>query len=194
MLWIICMHFFSGCKCNEILSLWFYCNFILCSSPFVLLFSKFMSRNFLCLMLELCSYKPFGLLCSWFYSALNVLWCHANKPCLNKKCSKSSCLQRKIQFVSVPWPVGSSGGTEGRFSRDPLPVCSTEGHRRHFRFIGMLGRLHFDVVLPAFPLPPAASPALQRALKDGLGEAVVSGCSNRNEQNWPAYVSERNFM
>ena len=33
---------------------------------------------------QLCSYKPFGLLCSWLYSALNVLWCHVNKLCLNK--------------------------------------------------------------------------------------------------------------
>ena len=30
----------------------------------------------------------------------------------------------------------------------------------------------FDVVHPAFPLPTTASPALQDALKDGVGEAV----------------------
>ena len=32
---------------------------------------------------------------------------------------------------------------------------------------------HFDIVLPAFQLPITASPALQGALKDGFGEAVV---------------------
>ena len=36
------------------------------------------------------------------------------------------------------------------------------------------GRALFDVVRPAFPLPTTASPALQRALKDGFGEAVLS--------------------
>ena len=32
----------------------------------------------------------------------------------------------------------------------------------------------FDVVHPAFPLPTTASPTLQGALEDGLGEAVVA--------------------
>ena len=49
--------------------------------------------NFVCLMLELCSYKPFGLLCSILY--LKVLWCPVNKPCLKqlwrKKFSHRSC-------------------------------------------------------------------------------------------------------
>ena len=61
----------------------FYCNFILFSSPFVLLFSRFFVCNFVCLMLELGSYKLFDLLCSWVYFALSVLWCHMNKPCVN---------------------------------------------------------------------------------------------------------------
>ena len=33
---------------------------------------------------------------------------------------------------------------------------------------------HFDIVLPPFPLPTTASPALQGALKDGFGEAVMA--------------------
>ena len=41
--------------------------------------------NFVCLMLELCSYKPFGLLCSLSYSVLNELRCQMNKPRLNQE-------------------------------------------------------------------------------------------------------------
>ena len=39
---------------------------------------------FLCLMLGLYSYKLFGLLCSWLYSAVNALWRYMNQFCLNK--------------------------------------------------------------------------------------------------------------
>ena len=83
--------------------------------------------------------------------------------------SHSSC---SVQFSSVLWPIGSSGGHEGRFSRDPLPVLSAGGPYEQF--------LHeqicplFDVVHPAFPLPTTASPTLQDAPKDGFGEAVVA--------------------
>ena len=35
-------------------------------------------------------------------------------------------------FSSVPWPIGSSGGHEGWFSRDPLPVFSAEGPCEQF--------------------------------------------------------------
>ena len=38
--------------------------------------------NFVCLMLELCSYKPFGLLCSLLYSVLNELLYICNFVCL----------------------------------------------------------------------------------------------------------------
>ena len=34
---------------------------------------------------ELCSYKPFGLLCSLLYSVLKELRCQINKPCLNQE-------------------------------------------------------------------------------------------------------------
>ena len=37
-----------------------------------------------------------------------------------------------VQFSSVPWPIGSSGGHEGRFSRDPRPVFSAGGHCKQF--------------------------------------------------------------
>ena len=36
-----------------------------------------------------------------------------------------SCL---VLFSSVSWPIGSSGGHEGRFSRNLLPVLSAGGH------------------------------------------------------------------
>ena len=45
--------------------------------------------NFVNLMLDLSSCKPFGLLCSLLYSVLNELRCQMNKPCLNKKTKKS---------------------------------------------------------------------------------------------------------
>ena len=32
-----------------------------------------------------------------------------------------------VHFSSVPWPIGSSGGHKGRFSRDPLLVFSAGG-------------------------------------------------------------------
>ena len=53
-----------------------------------------------------------------------------------------------IQLSSVPWPTGSSGGHEGRFSRDPRPVCSTWGPCEQFRH-GQRWPL-FDAVHPAF--------------------------------------------
>ena len=33
---------------------------------------------------------------------------------------------------SVPWPIGSSGGHEGRFCRDPHPAFSTGGPYEQF--------------------------------------------------------------
>ena len=32
------------------------------------------------------------------------------------------CFVQKVQFSSVPWQIGSSGGHDGRFSRDSLPA------------------------------------------------------------------------
>ena len=64
------------------------------------------------------------------------------------------------------------GGHEGRFSRDPLPVFSAGGPCEQFKH-GQVCPL-FDVVHPAFLLLTTASPALQGALKDGFGEAVVA--------------------
>ena len=81
----------------------------------------------------------------------------------HRKCS--------VQFSSVPCPMRSSGGHEGRFSRDPLPVFSAGGPCGQF-WRGQ-GCPFFDVIYPAFPLPTTASSTLQRALKDGFGEAVV---------------------
>ena len=51
-------------------------------------------------MLELCSYKPFGLLCSLLYSVLNELQCQMNKPCLNQV----KTIHKKPP-VKVQWPL-----------------------------------------------------------------------------------------
>ena len=71
-----------------------------------------------------------------------------------------------VQFSSVQStrPIGSSGGHEGRFSRDPLSIFSAGGHRGQFWH--RQGRPLFDVVHPAFPLLTMASPTLPGALKD----------------------------
>ena len=37
-------------------------------------------------------------------------------------CAMLGALLSAVKFSSVPWPIGSSGEHEGRFSRDPLPV------------------------------------------------------------------------
>ena len=78
----------------------------------------------------------------------------------------------EVQFSSVPRPIGSSGGHEGRFSRASLPVFSAGGPSEQFWHWQRCPL--FDVVRPAFPLPAMASPTLQGALKDGFGEAVVA--------------------
>ena len=44
-------------------------------------------------MLELCSYKPFCLLCSWLYFALNVLWCTAHGHRKQEGGGVENCLQ-----------------------------------------------------------------------------------------------------
>ena len=62
------------------------------------------------------------------------------------------------------WPIGSSGGHEGRFSRDLLPVFSAGGPFEQF-WHGQICPI-FDVVHP--------SPTVQRVLKDGFGEVVVA--------------------
>ena len=77
-----------------------------------------------------------------------------------------------VQFSSIPWPIGSSGGHDGRFSRDPPPVSSAGGPCEQL-WHGQECPL-FNVVLPAFPLPTTALPTLQGVLNDGFGEAVVA--------------------
>ena len=78
----------------------------------------------------------------------------------------------RVQFSSVPWPIGSLGGHDRWFSKDPHPVFSAGGHCEQF-WHGQKCPL-FDVVHPAFPLPTMLSPILPRALKDGFGEAIVA--------------------
>ena len=78
---------------------------------------------------------------------------------------------QRIWFSSVSWPTESSGGHEGWFSRDPLPVFPAVGPCEQF-WHGQICPL-FDVVHAAFPLPSTASSTLQGALKDGFGQAIV---------------------
>ena len=75
-------------------------------------------------------------------------------------------------FSSIPWLLGSSGGHEGRFGRDPLPVFSAGDHCEQV-WHGQECPL-FDVVHPAFPLATTASLTLQGVLEDGFGEPVVA--------------------
>ena len=77
-----------------------------------------------------------------------------------------------IQLSSVPWPTGSSGGHEGRFSRDPFPAFSAECPCEQFWHEQECPL--FDVVHPAFPLPTTASPTLKGVQKDGFRETVVA--------------------
>ena len=71
-----------------------------------------------------------------------------------------------VQFSSVLSLIGSSGGHEGRFSRDIFPVFCAGSPREQFRH-GQICSL-FDVVHPAFPLPTTAPPTLKGALMDGF--------------------------
>ena len=63
-------------------------------------------------------------------------------------------------------------GHEGRFSRNPLPVFSAGCPFEQFRYWQECPL--FDVIHPAYPLSTTASPSLQDALKDGLGEAIMA--------------------
>ena len=60
-----------------------------------------------------------------------------------------------FQLISAPWPIGSSWGLEGRFSRDLLPVFSAGGHFEQF-WHGQ-GCPLFDADHPAFPLQTTTS-------------------------------------
>ena len=69
--------------------------------------------------------------------------------------------QKKNHISSGPWPIGSSGRRERRFSRDPFPVFSAGSH--HVQFWQMQGCPLFYVVCPAFPLPTTTSHSIQGA-------------------------------
>ena len=76
-----------------------------------------------------------------------------------------------FQCSSVPRPTGSSGGHEGWFSRDPLPVFFAGGPCGQF-WHGQ-GCPLFEIVRLAFPLLTMVSSTLQGALKNDFGEVVV---------------------
>ena len=96
------------------------------------------------------------------------------------------------QFSSVPRPIGSSRGHEGRFNRDPLPVFSAGGLCKQF-WHGQECPL-FDVAHPAFPLPTTASPTLKGALKDGFGQAVVA-CDMPEPYKFPPLdICQKRFL
>ena len=63
-------------------------------------------------------------------------------------------------------------GYEGRFNRDPLPVFSAGSPCEQLQHEH--GCPLFDVDHNTLPLPTTASPTLQGAPKDGLGEIVVA--------------------
>ena len=93
---------FPGCKCNNLLSLWFLLWLYFMFTTVCLVFKVYVC-NFACLMLGLCSYKTSGLLCGWLYSASNVLRCQVNKPCLNqlkKKKNRNNVEMKKKSLTS----------------------------------------------------------------------------------------------
>ena len=97
-----------------------------------------------------------------------------------------------FRFSSVPGPTGPSGGHEGRFSRDPLPVFSA-GSPCEQLWHGQ-GCPLYDVVHPAFPLPTTALSTFQDALKNGFGEAVVA-CDMPEPCKFPSLNScQRRFL
>ena len=63
------------------------------------------------------------------------------------------------------------GRTRGRISRAPLQAFFAEGHCEQFWHWQEC--LLFDVFRLAFLLPTSASPALQGAVKNGFGKAVM---------------------
>ena len=78
----------------------------------------------------------------------------------------------QFQFSLAPWQIGSSGGHEGHFSRDPLPVFSAGCPCEQF-WHGP-GCSLFEAVHPVFPLPTTESPTHTGTLKDGFGKAVMA--------------------
>ena len=54
----------------------------------------------------------------------------------------------EVQLSSLPWPIGSSGGHEGRFSRHPLSVSSSAGHCEKFWHGRFLNEINVWLVLP----------------------------------------------
>ena len=102
----------------------------------------------------------------------------------------------RSHFSSVPGPIGSLGGHEGRFSRDSRPVFYARSPCEQF-WHGQ-GCPCFDAAHPAFSLPTTASPTLQGALKDGFGEAVVAcymlePCKLLTVARRPGHFSNCNF-
>ena len=107
-----------------------------------------------------------------------------------------NCLQLKltpsaasVHFSSfIDWVVGR----DRRLCRDSLPVFSAESPYEQF-WHGQ-GCPVFGTVHPPFFLPTTASPTLQGALKDGLGEAVVV-CDMPEPCKFPSLDSrQRGFL
>ena len=79
---------------------------------------------------------------------------------------------QSVQFSSVPYTIGSSGGHAAE--RQQRSSSSLVCRRPCEQFWHGQGCPLFDVVHQAFLLPTTASPTLQGALKDGFGEAVMA--------------------
>ena len=71
----------------------------------------------------MCCYVTIMSPVSYNATIFNPVFCGAFLPCLSTA---------SVQFSSVPRPIGSSEGHEGRFSRDPLPVFSAGGPYEQF--------------------------------------------------------------
>ena len=105
-------------------------------------------------------------------------------------CSHSS--SDSVEFLDRSGRPGvGSGGHEGRFSRDRLPVFTAGDHRKEFRH--GRGRPLFDVVRPACPLPTGASPTVQGAprevvvARDMLGPCEFSSLASCQKRFLWAY-------
>ena len=105
--------------------------------------------------------------------------------------------ERLVQFIIVPWPIGSLEAHEGRFSRDPLTVFSAGGHCEQF-WHGQ-GCLLFNVDLalcrprhrPSFKMPwriflerLSLQGTVKRRRRQDMQEKKCGKTISKNGQAW----------
>ena len=69
-----------------------------------------------------------GLMLKWPMSLAAASFVFGFQRCVHARLMQVG----SYQSSSVPRPVQSSGGPDGRFNRDPLPVFSVGGRRQQF--------------------------------------------------------------